>query len=224
MLRSRTLVIASGARYRRPAVARLAEFEGRGIWYWASALEAKLCASEEVAIIGGGNSAGQAAEFLADHTSRVHMLIRGEGLAASMSRYLIDRIAASPAIELHPNTEVTQPSGDAGAGSHRFRGATGAPASRQNIRSETRSSSSALTRKPNGSVAAGSRSTSTDLSLRDRPRNVPRSDPPVLSNRASLACLQSVTCGRDQSSASAVRSVKVPPRWLSSTSICPTRQ
>jgi thioredoxin reductase (NADPH) len=88
-------VIASGARYRRPAVPGLADFEGRGIWYWASALEAKLCAGEEVAIIGGGNSAGQAAVFLADHASRVHMLIRGKGLAATMSRYLIDRIAAT---------------------------------------------------------------------------------------------------------------------------------
>jgi thioredoxin reductase (NADPH) len=113
-LRTRTVVIASGARYRRPAVQRLAEFEGRGIWYWASALEAKLCVGEEVAIIGGGNSAGQAAVFLANHASRVHMLIRGEGLAASMSRYLIDRIAATSSIELHPNTEVTQLGGDAG--------------------------------------------------------------------------------------------------------------
>jgi thioredoxin reductase (NADPH) len=112
-LRSRTVVIASGARYRRPAVPRLAEFEGRGIWYWASALEAKLCAGEEVALVGGGNSAGQAAVFLANHASRVHMLIRGEGLAASMSRYLIDRIAATPSIELHPSTEVTQLCGDA---------------------------------------------------------------------------------------------------------------
>jgi thioredoxin reductase (NADPH) len=86
------VVIASGARYRRPAVPRLAEFEGRGIWYWASPLEAKLCDGEEVAIIGGGNSAGQAV-FLSSHASRVHMLIRGECLAASMSRYLIDRIA-----------------------------------------------------------------------------------------------------------------------------------
>jgi thioredoxin reductase (NADPH) len=113
-LRSRTVVVASGARYRRPAVPRLAEFEGRGIWYWASPLEAKLCAGQEVAIIGGGNSAGQAAVFLADHASRVHMVIRGEGLAASMSRYLIDRIAATPAIELHTGTEVTQLRGDAG--------------------------------------------------------------------------------------------------------------
>src|SRR5208337_4823743 len=77
-LRSRTVVIASGARYRRPAAPRLAEFEGRGIWYWASPLEAKLCDGEEVAIIGGGNSAGQAAVFLSRHASRVHMLIRGE--------------------------------------------------------------------------------------------------------------------------------------------------
>jgi thioredoxin reductase (NADPH) len=113
-LRSRTVVIASGARYRRPAVPRLAEFQGRGIWYWASVLEAKLCAGEEVAIIGGGNSAGQAAVFLANHASKVHMLIRGEGLAVSMSRYLIDRIAATPSIELHPYTEVAQLHGDAG--------------------------------------------------------------------------------------------------------------
>ncbi len=114
-LRSRTVVIASGARYRRPAVPGLADFEGRGIWYWASALEAKLCAGEEVAIIGGGNAAGQAAVFLADHASRVHMLIRGKGLAATMSRYLIDRIAATPVIELHPNSELTRLYGDEAA-------------------------------------------------------------------------------------------------------------
>src|SRR5579862_4334655 len=114
-LRSRTVVIASGARYRRPEVPGLADFEGRGIWYWASALEAKLCAGEEVAIIGGGNSAGQAAVFLANHASKVHMLIRGKGLAATMSRYLIDRIAATPIIELHPNSELTRLSGDEAA-------------------------------------------------------------------------------------------------------------
>lgn len=114
-LRSRTIVIASGARYRRPAVPRLAEFEGRGIWYWVSALEAKMCAGEEVALIGGGNSAGQAAVFIANHASKVHMLIRGRGLAATMSRYLIDRIEAAPNIEVHANTEVTRLEGDADA-------------------------------------------------------------------------------------------------------------
>src|SRR5258707_15704352 len=78
------------------------------------ARRAKLCDGEEVAIVGGGNSAGQAAVFLGNHASKVHMLIRGEGLAASMSRYLIDRIVGTPTIELHPRTEVTQLRGDAG--------------------------------------------------------------------------------------------------------------
>ena len=115
-LRSRTVVIASGARYRRPAVSRLNEFEGRGIWYWASALEAKMCANEEVALVGGGNSAGQAAVFLAQHATKVFMLIRGPNLAMSMSRYLIDRIGATPNIELRPHTELTQLDGDPAEG------------------------------------------------------------------------------------------------------------
>ena len=107
-LRTRTVVIASGARYRRPDVPRLAEFEGRGVWYWASALEAKMCAQTEVALVGGGNSAGQAAVFLAQHASRVHLLVRGPGLAATMSRYLIDRIDATANIELHPHTQLVR--------------------------------------------------------------------------------------------------------------------
>jgi thioredoxin reductase (NADPH) len=107
-LRSRTIVIASGARYRRPAVPRLNEFEGRGVSYWASAFEAKMCADSEVVLVGGGNSAGQAAVFLAQHASRVFVLIRGANLAASMSRYLIERIDATANIELHPHTELTQ--------------------------------------------------------------------------------------------------------------------
>jgi thioredoxin reductase (NADPH) len=111
-LRSRTVVIASGARYRRPAVPRLSEFEGRGVSYWASALEAKMCADVEVVVVGGGNSAGQAAVFLAQHATKVFILIRGGSLAASMSRYLIDRIDATPNIELRPHTELTQLHGD----------------------------------------------------------------------------------------------------------------
>lgn len=112
-LRSRSAVIASGARYRRPDVPRLNEFEGRGVWYWASSLEATLCAQTEVALVGGGNSAGQAAVFLAQHASRVHMLVRGPSLAASMSRYLIDRIEATANIELRPHTEITGLHGEA---------------------------------------------------------------------------------------------------------------
>jgi thioredoxin reductase (NADPH) len=115
-LRGRTVVIASGARYRRPSVPRLAEFEGRGIWYWASALEARTCARQEVALVGGGNSAGQAAVFLSQHAAKVNVLVRGPSLAASMSRYLIDRIEAAPNIELHPHTELVELRGDPATG------------------------------------------------------------------------------------------------------------
>lgn len=112
--RARTVVIASGARYRRPPLDNLADFEGRGVWYWASPLEAKFCATHEVVLVGGGNSAGQAAVYLSGHASKVRMMVRSEGLAATMSRYLIDRIAANPKIELMPFTEVATLHGDAG--------------------------------------------------------------------------------------------------------------
>ena len=111
-LRARSVVIASGARYRRPQVPRLPDFEGRGIWYWASALEATLCQREEVVLVGGGNSAGQAAVFLSGHASTVYLLVRGPGLAATMSRYLIDRIAAADNIVLRPHTEISALHGD----------------------------------------------------------------------------------------------------------------
>ncbi|MBV8696688.1 MAG: FAD-dependent oxidoreductase, partial [Bradyrhizobium sp.] len=105
-LRSRAVVVASGARYRRPEIENLARFDGRGVWYWASPIEARLCAQQEVALVGAGNSAGQAAVFLSGHARKVRMIIRGGGLGASMSRYLIERIEATPNIELMFNTEV----------------------------------------------------------------------------------------------------------------------
>ena len=106
-LRARSIVVASGARYRRPEIENLALFEGRGVWYWASPIEAKLCVGQDVALVGGGNSAGQAAVFLSSHARKVYMMIRGGGLGASMSRYLIERIEATPNIELMFNTEIT---------------------------------------------------------------------------------------------------------------------
>lgn len=112
-LRARAIVVASGARYRRPEIASLAEFEGRGVWYWASPIEARLCAEQEVVLVGGGNSAGQAAVFLSGHARKVLMIIRGGGLGASMSRYLIERIEATPNIELMFNTEVVALEGSA---------------------------------------------------------------------------------------------------------------
>src|ERR1700716_1272626 len=106
VLRAKSVVIASGARYRRPEIENLADFEGRGVWYWASPIEPRLCAAQEVVLVGGGNSAGQAAVFLSGHARKVHMVIRGGGLGASMSRYLIERIEAAPNIELIFNSEV----------------------------------------------------------------------------------------------------------------------
>ncbi|WP_370660993.1 FAD-dependent oxidoreductase [Massilia cavernae] len=112
-LRARTVVLACGARYRRPAWDQLSLYEGRGVYYWASPLEAKLCRGAEVVVVGGGNSAGQAAVFLSGHASRVHIVIRGATLAASMSSYLVERIAATTNILLHTHTEIIALEGDA---------------------------------------------------------------------------------------------------------------
>jgi len=105
--RARSIVIATGARYRRLAVEGLEPFEGTSVHYWASPLEAKLCAGEEVALVGAGNSAGQAAVYLASHVSKVWMLVRGADLAASMSHYLVDRITGLPNVEVLTQTSVT---------------------------------------------------------------------------------------------------------------------
>ncbi|HXY42464.1 MAG TPA: FAD-dependent oxidoreductase [Vicinamibacteria bacterium] len=103
---ARAVIIATGAEYRKPALENLSTFEGAGVYYGATQMEAQLCAGEEVAVVGGGNSAGQAAVFLASTASRVHMLVRGPGLAESMSRYLIRRIEENPAIVLRPRTQL----------------------------------------------------------------------------------------------------------------------
>jgi thioredoxin reductase (NADPH) len=115
-VQARTVVIASGARYRRPDIPNLETFEGAGVSYWASPVEAKLCAGEEVAVIGGGNSAGQAVAFLAPKVKRLHLIVRGKGLEATMSRYLIDRIANLPNVDLHMGKEVVELAGDRRAG------------------------------------------------------------------------------------------------------------
>ena len=109
---ARTVIIASGVEYRRPAIASLSRFEGAGVYYSATFMEAQLCAGAAVAVVGGGNSAGQAVMFLSRAASRVHMLVRGEGLAASMSKYLIRRIDETPSIELRTRTEIVALEGD----------------------------------------------------------------------------------------------------------------
>ena len=109
---ARTVIIASGAEYRRLSIANLAQFEGTGVYYAATFMEAQLCGGDEVVVVGGGNSAGQAAVFLAQTARRVHMLVRSSGLAETMSRYLIRRIEDHPAIVLHVRTEIVGLEGD----------------------------------------------------------------------------------------------------------------
>jgi thioredoxin reductase (NADPH) len=104
---ARAVVVASGARYRRLQVDNIAAFESASVHFWASPLEAKLCGGQEVALVGAGNSAGQATVYLASQVAKVWMLVRGPSLAASMSRYLIDRIEGLPNVEVLTQTEVS---------------------------------------------------------------------------------------------------------------------
>lgn len=110
--KARAVVAATGARYRKLDLPNYARLEGAGIYYAATAMEAQLCSGRPVVVVGGGNSAGQAAVFLSRHAAHVHILVRSQGLAATMSSYLIDRIEASEAITLHPFTEITALEGE----------------------------------------------------------------------------------------------------------------
>lgn len=103
---AKAIVIATGAQYRKLPLENLSRFEGNGVYYGATYIEAQLCENEEVIVVGGGNSAGQAAVFLSNTAKHVHVLVRAEGLADTMSRYLIRRIEESPKITLHPFTEI----------------------------------------------------------------------------------------------------------------------
>ncbi|HTG35025.1 MAG TPA: FAD-dependent oxidoreductase [Thermoanaerobaculia bacterium] len=104
---ARAVIIATGAEYRQLSLPNLSQFEGAGLYHGATFMEAQLCAGEEVVVVGGGNSAGQAAVFLAQTARRVHVLVRSDGLAETMSRYLIRRIEDNPAIVLRARTEIT---------------------------------------------------------------------------------------------------------------------
>jgi thioredoxin reductase (NADPH) len=111
-VRARTIVVASGARYRRADVTNMKSFEGDSVHYWASKAEAKLCAGEEIALVGAGNSAGQAAVFLAPQVKRLTMIVRGESLDSSMSRYLIDRIKMLGNVDIAVRSELTEVHGE----------------------------------------------------------------------------------------------------------------
>jgi thioredoxin reductase (NADPH) len=110
---ARAIVIATGAQYKKPRLANLEQYEGEGIYYGATYIESQLCEAEEVVVVGGANSAGQAAVFLSQTASKVHMLVRGSELSSTMSRYLIQRLTENPRIDLHFNTEIVALEGDA---------------------------------------------------------------------------------------------------------------
>jgi thioredoxin reductase (NADPH) len=111
-LAARAIVISTGAQYNKPRIANLEKFEGQGIYYGATYMESQLCEHEDIVVVGGGNSAGQAAVFLSQTAGKVHMLVRSSQLADTMSRYLIQRIEQNPAIELHFKTEILDLEGD----------------------------------------------------------------------------------------------------------------
>lgn len=128
---ARTVVIATGARYHRPALANLAQFEGAGVYYNATFMEAQLCEGDEVIVVGGANSAGQAAVFLAQTAKHVHLLVRSSSLSASMSRYLIRRIRETPTIQIRTGTEIMSFEGNEHLERVRWRDSTGAVTSRE---------------------------------------------------------------------------------------------
>jgi len=109
---ARAVIIASGAEYRKPALEKLSAFEGAGVYYGATRMEAQLCVDQDVVVVGGGNSAGQAAVFLAERSRSVHVLVRGATLADTMSRYLVRRIEENPAITLRTHTQIVALEGD----------------------------------------------------------------------------------------------------------------
>ena len=111
-IRAKSIVIATGAQYKKPQIENLTKFEGQGIYYGATRIEAQLCGKEDVIVVGGANSAGQAAVYLSQTAGKVHILVRSNQLSDTMSRYLVQRIEENPAIELHYHTEIIGLEGD----------------------------------------------------------------------------------------------------------------
>jgi thioredoxin reductase (NADPH) len=134
VLRTRAIIIATGAKYRKLNLASLPRFEGAGVYYSATYLESQGCNGEEAAIVGGANSAGQAAVFLSGFATRVHVLVRGPGIAESMSRYLIQRIESTPNVVLHTRTQIEELEGESGLEKVRWRHVDSGETETQNIR------------------------------------------------------------------------------------------
>jgi thioredoxin reductase (NADPH) len=208
---ARTVIIATGAEYRKPALENLAQFEGAGVYYAATPMESQLCGGQEVIVVGGGNSAGQAAVFLSDIASRVHVLVRRECLAATMSRYLIRRIEDHPRIELHTQTEIVALDGETELTGVRWRDARTGRVTSTGIRRvfmmtgaapNTRWLDGCLTLDQTGFIKTGSDLTRDDLLATNWP--VARSPYLLETSRAGIFAAGDVRSGNVKRVASAV--------------------
>ena len=207
VIRGHTVVLATGARYRSLALADIARFQGAGVHHAATAIEAALCDGEEAIVVGGGNSAGQAAAFLSRHAAHVHIVVRGEGLASTMSEYLVSRIkAAAERITVHPHTEITALIGDrhvdAVTWHNRLSG------TRRRARFPTSSSCSAPRQTPSGSTALSrlTKRGSCVRLIRSVPMNLDgtRRAHPLVTSCPGIFAVGDVRCGSLERVASAV--------------------
>src|SRR5207247_7906549 len=205
-INARAMIIASGARYRKPSIANVTQFEGAGVYYSASRMESQLCAGDEVAVVGGGNSAGQAAVFLADTTKHVHLLVRKDGVADTMSRYLLRRIEEHPAITLRTRTELVALDGDRHLEHIRWRDSGTGVVETHDIRHVFMMTGAVPnTAWLDGCVALDGRGfikTGPDLSPEDLTTGGwPLARSPYLLKRIVPECSRSATCGAATSSA-----------------------
>ena len=210
VVRTRTMIIASGVQYRKLALPYLAKFEGIGVYYGATQIEARLCAGEEVVVVGGGNSAGQAAVFLAAQVKHVHMLIRGAALADTMSRYLIRRIEQSPNITLRTHTEIVDLEGSDHLATVKWRGPDGTVESRPIAHVFIMTGAEPNTKWLEGCVALDDKGfvkTGVDVTAEERAKgHWPLARPPLLleTNRHGVFAVGDIRSGSVKRVASAV--------------------
>jgi thioredoxin reductase (NADPH) len=207
---ARTVIIATGARYRKPSLANLEQFEGAGVYYSATFMEAQLCTGDEVIVVGGANSAGQAAVFLARTVRRVHLLVRSNNLSASMSRYLVRRIEEISSIQIRTRTEIVALEGNAYLECVQWRDGTGAVTS-HNIRhvflmtgaeANTGWLNGCVTLDEKGFVKTGPELTQQDLAAAQWP--LERSPYLLETSRPDVFAVGDVRCGNIKRVASAV--------------------
>ena len=209
-IRARTVVIATGARYRKPSLANVERFEGAGLYYSATFMEAQLCVGDEIIVVGGGNSAGQAAVFLARTVRKIHLLVRSNDLSASMSRYLIRRIEEIPTIQISTGTEIVALEGDGHLECVQWRDATGGLTSHDirhvflmtGAEANTRWLNGCVTLDEKGFIKTGPDLTRQDLAAAQWP--LERSPYLLETSRPGVFAVGDVRCGNVKRVASAV--------------------